>query len=78
MLEDEAAVADDCTCEFDWPEHDGELPWHYHRTCLVCTGVWGSLHCVHDGAQNGCPYCGWRDPGKRTPSQILGLPFDTP
>ena len=62
-----------CECDFDWPEPDGEKSWHYRRTCPICDQTWGAMHCEHDGVQNGCPRCGWRDPGKRTPPQILGL-----
>lgn len=66
----------DCTCEFDWPEPDGEESWHYRRACGLCGAVWGALHCEHDGVQNPCPGCERIDPGTRTPSQILGLPHD--
>jgi len=61
-----------CECEFDYPEPDGGESWHYSRTCPACGTTWGSLHCEHDGAQNGCPECGWIGEGQRSPSQILG------
>jgi hypothetical protein len=64
----------DCDCGFDFQEPDGEESWHYKRTCGLCGFEWGALHCPHDGAQNPCPDCGWIDPGKRTPGQILGCP----
>lgn len=62
---------DDCACEFDFVEPDGEESWHYSRSCDLCGYSWGSLHCRHDGVQNPCPQCGWIDPGKRTPGDIL-------
>lgn len=63
----------ECRCEFDVPEDDGEESYLYARTCRMCGCEWAALHCEHDGAQNPCPNCGWLDPGKRTPSQILGF-----
>lgn len=64
-------MLDDCECEFDYVEPDGEESWHYRRTCRLCGDEWGALHCEHDGAQNPSPCCGWIDSGKRTPAQIL-------
>lgn len=69
MREDE----DDCACEFDYDEGDGEETWHFTRTCRACGFVWGALHCPHDGVQNPCPDCGWRDPGTQTPFEFLGF-----
>lgn len=66
-------VCGDCCCDFDWPEDDGEESWHHARTCQLCGTRWGALHCPHDGAQNGCPVCGWIRPGAATPAQILGF-----
>jgi hypothetical protein len=64
---------DPCGCEFDYAEPDGEPSWHFARTCALCGTTWGALHCAHDGAQNPCPSCGWIEPGKQTPGQILGM-----
>lgn len=62
---------DDCTCEFDYPEPDGEPSWHYTRACRMCGTTWGALHCEHDGYQNPCPDCGWIDPGKQAASKAI-------
>jgi hypothetical protein len=61
---------DECTCEFDFPEPDGEESWHYTRTCPD-GHTWGALHCPHDGVQNPCPECGWLQPGTVTPLELL-------
>lgn len=62
---------DDCACEFDYPEPDGEPSWHYTRTCRMCGLTWGTLHCEHDGIQNPCPDCGWRSPGTKMTIESL-------
>lgn len=64
---------EDCDCEPDWDEPDGSKPIMHRRTCGMCDFVWASSHCPHDGAQNPCRRCGWIEPGKRTPMQVLGL-----
>ena len=57
-----AADLDDCDCPFDYP-----------YTCPACGRQRVTNHCPHDGVQNPCPECGWTDPGKRTPLQVLGF-----
>lgn len=64
---------DDCDCEFDYAEPDGEESWHYHRECPSCGGEWGALHCRHDGVQWPCSHCGWIIEGSRTPIELLEL-----
>jgi hypothetical protein len=63
--------ADECRCEFDpYDDDPDEESWHYRRTCGGCGYVWWGLHCPHDGVQNPCPSCGWRQPGTRTPMEV--------
>lgn len=63
--------ADECNCEFNYPEPDDEESWHYLRTCPSCNTEWGALHCEHDGYQDPCPGCGWIAANKQEPTQAL-------
>ncbi len=65
------SAIDDCDCEFSEEYADDESSFHFARACGACGFKWGSLHCEHDGVQNPCPECGWIDPGKKTPVQLL-------
>ena len=51
----------DCGCPFD-----------YEFTCPGCGRTRVTNHCPHDGVQTRCKECGWLDPGKVSPLELLG------
>lgn len=56
-------------CEMDAPELDGGESWHFIRMCESCGREWHGLHCLCDGYQNPCPWCGVRPTVQECPCQ---------